>query len=36
VVEISIEGTKAIFAVQGWDELWAIRSRLALASTNQK
>jgi hypothetical protein len=31
MVEVSIEGTKAIFAVQGWDKLWALRSRLEIA-----
>ena len=30
MVEISIEGVKAVFTVQGWDKLWAIRSRLEI------
>jgi hypothetical protein len=28
MVEISIEGDKAVFTVQGWDKLWSLRSRL--------
>ena len=28
MVEVSIEGASAVFAVQGWDKLWALRSRL--------
>jgi hypothetical protein len=30
VVNISIEGNTAIFEVQGWDKLWAFRSRLEI------
>jgi hypothetical protein len=30
MVEISIESDKAVFAVQGWDKLWALRSRLEI------
>jgi hypothetical protein len=30
MVEISVEGDKAIFAVHGWDKLWALRSRLEI------
>ncbi len=30
MVEVSIEGTTAVFAVQGWDKLWALRSRLEI------
>ncbi len=30
MVEISVEGVKAVFTVQGWDKLWAIRSRLEI------
>ena len=28
MVEIGVEGDKAVFTVQGWDKLWALRSRL--------
>jgi hypothetical protein len=28
MVEVSIEGDKAVFTVLGWDKLWALRSRL--------
>jgi hypothetical protein len=30
MVEVSVEGQNAIFTVQGWDKLWAIRSRLEI------
>jgi hypothetical protein len=30
MVEVSIEGDKAVFTVLGWDELWALRSRLGV------
>ncbi len=30
MVEIRIEGDKAIFEVQGWDKLWSLRSQLEL------
>ncbi len=30
MVEVSVEGQKAIFTVQGWDKLWALRSRLEI------
>jgi hypothetical protein len=30
MVEIKIEGEKAIFEVQGWDKLWSLRSRLEI------
>jgi hypothetical protein len=30
MVEISIEGDKAVFEVQGWDQLWSLRSRLEI------
>jgi hypothetical protein len=30
MVKVSLEGTKAIFTVQGWDKLWALRSQLEL------
>jgi hypothetical protein len=30
MVEVSIEGTNAVFTVQGWDKLWALRSRLEI------
>ena len=28
MVEVSVEGDKAVFTVLGWDKLWALRSRL--------
>lgn len=28
MVNVSIEGGKAVFEVEGWDRLWALRSRL--------
>ena len=28
MVGVSVEGDKAVFTVLGWDELWALRSRL--------
>ena len=30
MVNISIEGTNAIFEVEGWDKLWSLRSRLEI------
>jgi hypothetical protein len=30
MVEVSVEGDQAVFAVQGWDKLWALRSRLEI------
>jgi hypothetical protein len=30
MVEIAIEGDKAVFQVQGWDKLWSLRSRLEI------
>ena len=30
MVEIKIEGEKAIFEVNGWDKLWSLRSRLEI------
>jgi hypothetical protein len=30
MVEVTIEGMKAVFAVQGMDKLWALRSRLEI------
>src|SRR6516225_8546939 len=30
MVEVSVEGTTAVFTVQGWDKLWALRSRLEI------
>ena len=32
MVEISIERDKAVFEVQGWDQLWSLRSRLEAAN----
>ena len=28
MVDVSVEGDRAIFQVEGWDKLWALRSRL--------
>ena len=30
MIEIRIEGDKAAFEVQGWDQLWSLRSRLEI------
>jgi hypothetical protein len=30
MVEVSVEGTTAVFEVQGWDKIWALRSRLRI------
>jgi len=30
MVDIQIEGDKAVFEVEGWDKLWALRSRLEI------
>jgi hypothetical protein len=30
MVEIGVEGDKAVFEVQGWDKLWSLRSRLEI------
>ncbi len=30
MVEIRVEGDRAVFEVQGWDQLWSLRSRLEI------
>jgi hypothetical protein len=30
MVEIKIDGDKAVFEVEGWDKLWSLRSRLEI------
>ena len=30
MIEVSIDGDKAVFEVQGWDRLWSLRSRLEI------
>ena len=30
MVEIRVEGDRAVFEVQGWDQLWSLRSRLQI------
>ena len=30
MVEIRIEGERAVFEVEGWDKLWSLRSRLEI------
>ncbi len=30
MVEIRIEGDRAVFEVEGWDKLWSLRSRLEI------
>jgi hypothetical protein len=30
MVEISVEGASVVFEVQGWDQLWSLRSRLEI------
>lgn len=34
MVEIKVEGDKAIFEVKGWDKLWAFRSSLQIPLTH--
>jgi hypothetical protein len=36
MVNIKIEGDKAIFEVQGWDKLWSLRSRLEIPLSHIK
>lgn len=30
MVDVTIEGSNAVFEVEGWDKLWALRSRLTI------
>jgi hypothetical protein len=30
MVEISIQGDKVVFEIEGWDKLWSLRSRLEI------
>jgi len=30
MVDVTIEGSNAIFEVEGWDKLWSLRSRLTI------
>ncbi|HVZ49945.1 MAG TPA: hypothetical protein VG916_14255 [Gemmatimonadaceae bacterium] len=30
MVDVTIEGANAVFEVEGWDKLWALRSRLTI------
>jgi hypothetical protein len=30
VVDVTIEGERAVFEVEGWDKLWSLRSRLEI------
>lgn len=30
MIDVTIEGDKAVFEVEGWDKLWALRSRLSI------
>ena len=34
MVEVSIRGDTAVFEVQGWDRLWALKSRLEIPLVN--
>ncbi len=34
MVQISIEGANANFEVEGWDQLWSLRSRLSIPLAN--
>jgi len=34
MVEITIETDKVVFEVQGWDQLWSLRSRLEIPLTH--
>jgi hypothetical protein len=34
MIEVTIESDKAIFEVQGWDQLWSLRSRLEIPLTH--
>ena len=36
MVEIRIEGDKAIFEVRGWDKLWSLRSQLQIPLSHIK
>jgi hypothetical protein len=36
MVEVRIEGDKAIFEVQGWDKLWSLRSQLEIPLSHIK
>jgi hypothetical protein len=36
MVEITIEGDRAIFEVQGWDKLWSLRSQLEIPLSHIK
>ncbi len=34
MVEINVEGDQVVFEVQGWDRLWALRSRLTIPAAH--
>lgn len=34
MVEIHVEGDQIVFEVQGWDRLWALRSRLTIPAAH--
>jgi hypothetical protein len=36
MVNVEIDGDKAIFEVQGWDKLWSLRSRLEIPLSHIK
>ena len=36
MVDISIDGDKAVFEVEGWDKMWALRSRLEIPLSHIK
>ena len=36
MVEISVEGDRVVFEVNGWDKLWALRSRLEIPRAHIK
>ena len=36
MVEIKIEGDKAVFEVEGWDKLWSFKSRLEIPPAHIK
>ena len=36
MVEIRVEGDRAVFEVEGWDKLWSLRSRLEIPLAHVK
>jgi hypothetical protein len=36
MIDVSIDGDKIVFEVEGWDKMWALRSRLAIPLSHIK